>query len=243
MSESNFEWSEKNVDEFLYLITKNTNWVHSQLCEWKSEFKKSKEVKPDFEIIDYLFLPLKDKKVVSTVDAINYNGWDLNSPEWAIHSVRRLLDGLGFSVGDVDEKWGKIIKFKIENNGMLAYFEYGDAACWTELWKLQKVKPKEVLLTTSLDNKIVYEGGIFYAVHKREFTELQCRHKLGQPELWETALEMKVIDDYILNNKPVMVSLKEVLGSIPSTYINSGDTLVRNMCDYITAFFKNKINP
>ena len=40
---SKFEWNENTVDELLYHLTGKTKWVHSQMCEWKDEFKQSKQ--------------------------------------------------------------------------------------------------------------------------------------------------------------------------------------------------------
>ncbi len=136
--------------------------------------------------------------------------------------------------------------------------------------KLKEVKPKEVLLTTEDGVQLFERGELVIGIDRKTglvksgngnsigtwlngwYTtdKIPNPKDIDDPEVLKLVNERYALfykkeaaEEYILNNKPVMVSLSDVLRSIPFTYVNSGDTLVRNICDYITAFFKSKINP
>lgn len=79
MPETKFEWTDELVKEFMTYIFSPISTAQKLADKFINEFKKSKEVKPDYEIFNYRLWHNKDKE---------------------IFSVRRLSDNEVFSVGD-----------------------------------------------------------------------------------------------------------------------------------------------
>ncbi len=260
MSESNFKWTDALVAEYSLQSQPLTIW----------DFKRSKEVKPDYEILT--FKGNKDfygnhYEIWQKVGANKYRyykdnmgcTWDINEMlnnekgfsvkggQIFIDSVKRLSDGEVFSVGDVvvhktDGEINKAVikKFVIPQVlNHLIWFEYLDGKDYVkDLANFEKVKPKEVLLTN--DGVSIHEGDKFWYVNVIGNEYLLCENIApsvppSNPNYQKTCFSTEELaKSYILNNKPVMVALNEVMEAI-----RKGND---NTISIIKELFKSKIN-
>ncbi len=167
MSESKFEWDDSLAIEFLnYRMRYAGGFPHKTALE---EFKRSKEVKPDYEIISFkgnkdfygndyeIWQKVGNNKYRYYKDNMgctwdinemlnNEKGFSVKGGQIFIESVKRLSDGEVFKVDDYDERRGKILSFRIGKSYVSGICAVMGPNNELDISILQKVKPKEVPL-------------------------------------------------------------------------------------------------
>ncbi len=236
MSESKFKWDDKKVLEFIASF-QYFNPEHPNNIKQLEDFKKSKEVK-DYEIVSFRQISSGHIDVIDYKrSCLNINWW-LEDKTWEIHSVRRVVDGLVFSVDEITNK-GIITGFNTAFPKLVVYFENGLRYC--ALDEIQKVKPKEVLLTN--DGVSIREGDKFWYVNVIGDEYLLCENiapsmSPSNPNYSKTCFStVKLAKQYILENKPVLTSYSQIID-----FINS-DLWSEFEIQKLKEFFKSKINP
>lgn len=210
-----FEWTETLIREFAEWYRKTQGNCSAEMWgkDLFEEFKKSKEVKKDYEIQSFYD---NYKNVITWTSGgkfgmLNFHEWveDCLKLQYEIHSVKRLSDGVTFSIGDITN-FGKIEKFHLYNKEMIAEFEGGMRSAHFN--NLQKVEPKQKLFTCG--NFTIYEGddvwcvngGYFvfvkYGITKVIYDDLKYHCQFFKTE--------KEANDWVVWNKP-QLSLSEVM--------------------------------
>lgn len=231
MSESKFEWTDELVAEYSLQSQRLTLW----------DFKRSKEVK-DYEILSWNHYKTGG---ISTMPAMHIND------DCSIHSVRRVVDGEVFTVNSENCVSSTtylhppypnkpIRRFYITNGVMWCQFDEGNGVNdgVVGLNSIQKVKPKVPLFTT-FDNIDKYEGdSVWYVTHPLS-EPFYCSYLTKEipKSIVEYFNTNENAEAYILNHKPVMVSLKELNQFIERS--GTWQILQKN----IHNLFKSKINP
>lgn len=200
MENKKFEWDENKVDELLYHLTKKTRWVHSQMCDWKEEFKSS-QLPTEFEI--YGWIP-KDNVGYSVLLCGDYQSNLLAGYKIAL--VKRLSDGEMFSIGDEDKK-GIIKEFRLFNNILMVVVEGKSTGgtIITSLRKLSKVK-EPIPLFTTFDGKKIFENNEYFVVEKH----FEIGHGVGGDGYNHSGHVLKTFSTedaaktYIIYNKPCL---------------------------------------
>ncbi len=205
-----------------------------------------KEVKKDYEIRSFLntsqniLFKKTDSGIFESIPT-NYGYTEdvfLALSHMAIQSVKRLSDNATFWVGEIEGKWGKILKFKIENGGMLVYFEYRCASAWIELNKLVKLEPKQKPLLTTEEGIMVYNplqkiylagiGDINLSYHACNAASCSNNPKI---KYFHSEINR---DQWVKDNTSKMVTLKELLSLFNEEEIYPFGTFKNR----ITEFFK-----
>lgn len=185
MSKNKFEWTDELVENaVIYWLSKKSSVGFKESMEY---FKKSLEVKPDYEIISFIGKHGNNMRFVLCSESLQYI---LNNDEYCaytlrellgldynifikhnnkIEKVRRLSDGEVFCIDEIEGKWGKILKFEIRNDLMRAYFDYQDVSAWIELCHLVKEKPKQIILTTEEGIDVYEPNPPIYLTEKNKY--------------------------------------------------------------------------
>jgi len=177
---------------------------------------------------------------------------DMISIGHEIYSVKRVSDGETFSLRDICQSetgyvYCPIKRFFIKDELMYVQFDEGHGnndGCLT-INSIQKAKPKQVLFTDEFGNN-VYEGENVYSVRKVDWYDSDETFEahagsmsLGinrKKNVWWYFLSKQDKDRFILENKPIMVSYKEIADLAPN-HIKNQIFLVDTLKD----FFKSKI--
>ena len=161
---SEFKWTDDLLKEF---ISQNSAALKPFWLKRMEEFKASKQPKPEYEILEGIH-----------PNSTKHHKWltrECEQEGCKIHSVRRLSDGEVFAVGDgVDIKpkgygWTKtmepitIEKFKVNDDGMMAYF--GSLGYNLNRLVRKTQVPVPVLLTPSEIEKLQAINLLFYSSH------------------------------------------------------------------------------
>jgi hypothetical protein len=161
----NFQWTDELVKEFEIFYNKIDYAITGcdPIQKGIDQFKKSKEPKKEYEILEFITPYLGENDVIfkRTMDgdfSVLLNGFgDIvsemslsSNPVVRIHSVRRLSDGQIFTVGDIIVE-GIIISFHLTNIGMGV--QCGNVGCL-----LNEVSKVNRCLFTTEDGVPVYEG-------------------------------------------------------------------------------------
>ncbi len=163
----------------------------------------------------------------------------LNSSIHEIYSIQRHSDNEVFSIGDEflgDNERLTIESFKVHNNTIRLWAK--EEGGYFVLSEIQKVKPKVPLFKDELGNDIFYDIPIYY-VAKHSFTLGECTFKTapldGFREYYLYFLNKKDAEDYIISNKHITISYKEI-----KDFQNNNRK--GNMNPNLKDFFKSKIN-
>lgn len=153
---------------------------------------------------------------------------DVQEGTVCIHSVKRLSNNEVFTVGK-DEENGKITKIVIEDDVVFLYSVHDN---WVKLDHAKKVKQLTILLTTEEGVEITDRDQKIYFCNK-DFDKYDFRvgdlggglpgHKYFSTE--------EARDEYILQNKPITVFLKDLSDRI---------IFKEAQVDLLTSFFKSK---
>lgn len=160
--------------------------------------------------------------------------WLLKQPGVKINSVKRISDGEIFKVGDEIEEYGKIKDFYLLNDELLCTCDR-NIFCLSgiDFSKIKKVKQKLPLFTTQ-DGVKIFEHDHYFVVN-RDFMMGGMCNGLGwyNPKSGEKYFSTRdSAEEYILQNKPIQVSYKEINGFISPLKSNK-----------VYEFFKSKIKP
>jgi len=172
MSNAKFEWNEITVKEFIIFYNSHKDWITGidPIVSKMLEFKKSKEVKPDYEILSFIEKPeaveLGDKPLVLKVSLIpkiyKLEDYLKADSSFNINSVCRISDGEVFCLGD----------FVCEtintppSTWHITEFSLKDSRCFTcgvNINNIEKVKSKAPLFTTE-DGFDIYHNTKYWQV-------------------------------------------------------------------------------
>lgn len=233
--------------------SKDFKWTDELVIEYGLQVKSKIDILKDIEAFKASKQPTKDWEIVRLRDK-NGNVWESylhdGTPHFCggnydyviktkipftfdIESVRRISDNLVFKVGDKDGGGrGKIKNFLINDGKMCVSFENNCALYY--LNELRKGKPKEPLFTTA-DMKNIYEGDTYFYVNSN-FTVWEIICPIVAPannKYPETTFSTKeTAKQYILENKPISISYKELT-----------QNLLSSRWEDLRKFFKSKIQP
>jgi len=235
------------------------------------EFKRQKQQpSKDWEIVSFRHIYTKEN-IWSVGDDGNYciyksgalrysldrmlndNVASLKSGDIEIYEVRRISDGEVFKVGDVINYKGMLVRSWEGNNGCnITKFSIHEGYIYInghfpfhkdkKISDWEKVKPKLPLFTTS-DGVKKYLMDSYWSVSDEFYLCYSNAHPDFKPLHKRTFSSKEAAEQYILENKPISVSYKE---------LNMAIDLATNDRDYSTAnrmickmrdFFKSKINP
>lgn len=158
----------------------------------------------------------------------------LNDKKIIIHAVKRLLDGAVFTVGTLDEKCRKISMITIENNkDIILNFLNSTYCCFLENAELIK---RSILLITEDGISITDPHQLLWAVDKKflRYKKLNAQNCRQENDICFSSREARM--KYILHNKPVSISLQNLLNKISFNHQLSPAAI-----DTITAIFQQKI--
>jgi hypothetical protein len=222
----NKEFSQKDLMDFAVHFKYGDDKTITSALE---NFKKSKQISKEWEIVSCLS---KNAQYPHPYDPKICLGANIAADLCTIYSVRRLSDNEIFEVGE-QVNYGIIGAFYLSYDRMHVHFTSDGGAT---LASIEKVKSKEVLFTTA-DNVLNHVGDIYYKVYC-DFTYCQyVSTKNGNypKDYTDTCFSTKEkVDEYVLQNKPVMVSHKELLETMATT----GNGILNG----IKQLFKSKIN-
>ena len=205
---------EKEYEVISYLKSKN-----GDIYLFGTYYREVEPVKQDYEIQSFRSLIgniwiLKDNYYVTEgckhSNTIHRMLECLSKKTVDIYSVKRLTDGEVFTVWETQSQSGNITKFTIDEVGVLVHHFNGDILC---LDLVRKVKQPAILLTTE-DNVTVTDKHHQLLVLSCGFEKLDCLadyiSKFPNCKYFSTEAAR---DKYILQNKPVTVTLNEWLDS------------------------------
>ena len=232
------------ISDFNEMILQNTEFGGYRIFESAEKVKQptilKEPVKQDYEILSF--------KVTE-----NGNVWKLNEHglySWqgfnnthtllhmlkcvkeefiTIHSVKRLTDGEVFSIRDKEKAYGEIKFFLIVNEVM---FFGTDNVTW-ELEYAVKVKQPTILLTTEDGKEITESRQWVFCITPNDYCKFSSLAKDTHPETCKTFSTEAARDEYILQNKPVRITYKELFDRIDFD---------RSQSQLLTDFFKSKQN-
>lgn len=158
-----------------------------------------------------------------------------------IHSVKRISDGVVFSVGDeVDSTWGKqiITDFEIYKDvSMIVGFK----TCKNPLEKIRKLPERTKLFTTE-DGVDVFEGGEYWYLPTTRaadsFKPYKCTYASkgeATPMTWLYFSTEEKAKEYITLNKPVL-SLNDIL-----EVWYSGEDIKRQHLSHSSVFYRDSV--
>jgi hypothetical protein len=185
---------------------------------YENEHFESKQPKEDYEILSLIgqdgSVIYKSGYTYPECFQTLVNAKDV----FKINSVQRNTDMEVFSLDEITNL-GRIVKFEIYNNTMMyATFEGGLRSA--HISNLEKVKQREPLFTT-VDMKNMYEGdthfyvGEDYMIWERITPAISPANKNYAKGAFGT---IEAAKQYILENKPIQVSYKELeclLNTVP----------------------------
>jgi hypothetical protein len=190
----------------------NTAKIPKDVVENSNDWELIEEPKKDYEI-----LSVSDKD--GTVCSNDYVFLEslVKNQEWKIHSVKRLSDGVVFTVGDTvvnkgyEKSWVNVsIKRILFQNGKMGIVTNGDGTYWDGI--LCNFDHAKKPLFTTVDDKEVFIGERVYAVR------LNSGFTIWEPVLtniehdwdgYKVFSTKEAAGEYILMNKPVL-TLKEL---------------------------------
>lgn len=257
-SNKDFKWSEEMVGEFaMYWRDKVAPYSKDYINQAIDNFKdiKSKEVKPDYEILFFTdiynhgeyFKKGKDGMFTTSISNMPYKERDLIAHNFPIHSIKRLSDNEVFTIGDVLEdrlyKNYPIKEFILNYKGhevWLSIDTINHYGCALSVAKKVKPQPKVKLFTTE-DGVDIFDGYCYFSVSK-DFKLNGRNNGTGwyQPSTGEKYFSTKEkLDEYILHNKPIQLSLNQINEVISNGRRNPN---YQNIEGYLKDYFKQKIN-
>ncbi len=210
-----------DCSEGLNIKFENINKLIDLLCEVEEEIKVVEPVKQDYEIQSFKngkgdIFEKTDKGNFTTYNSENTYSLDrmiegIQVYATTIHSVKRLTDGEVFTVGDKIEFNGTIGSFYIDRNNLMGI----NAGRTLQLEDAVKVKQPTILLATEDGKTITDKKENVYILNTDGFwtRELQFSSiifSLPNRKYFSTEAAM---DEYILQNKPITVTLKEWFAS------------------------------
>jgi len=252
MSDSKeFKWDDSLVLEYIdnLLLSQLGRGMLNGVNDKMYAFKQSKQVAvPEYEIMAFVdhctTNPDGSKRIVEWKDYYEHctkeewlKNWLVN--DFKIHSVKRVSDSEVFSIDDEDKTYGKIIGFQfIQNDAFLyANCEQGEHTRFIAINYLEKAKPNQVLFTTEDGVEIHKNEKYFYVDsnwHVHTFTPKEgVKFNIVESR---TFWHKEKLNEWLLENKPIMVSYKEIADLAPN-HIKNQIFLVDTLKD----FFKSKI--
>jgi len=222
MSNDTFKWNDGLVKDMIYrkLPIPEHYWNNLQKCldEFKASHTPKKEDagrERDWEITSLKYLTNGEIYPFSVIPT---------DDKFIIYSVRRLSDGVVFSVGDQLVKWGKIVSFKIQcDKWMLAVFDRPDIPAHVFIEDFEKLPPERSKLFTTEDGVDVYENDRVWFVNylfkidfydfvdnKTGHRELELKHFPGIYKYFSTEEKAK---EYVNMNKPCL-SVNDVVHNV-----------------------------
>lgn len=266
-----FQWDEDSVIWAIYQMPKDISIydLREYLREFKNKKRKEKDIPKPLGPVHWQIVSFKGKYEFYGNDSemwVSDNGKDfkyyrctlgktydleillndeyhysVKGGQIAIHSVKDLVRDITFTVGDICTD-GKIERF---------YFSCGylmidtDKCTCLSLPYLQKVNPKVPLFTTD-KNEPVYYMDKYWVVTDLGFVKEWFCAKMelsGKNPYNKYFLTEKEADEYILLNKPIQISFKELNGIINRPCNIRDYETVDNTVLEIKDFFNSKINP
>lgn len=208
-----------------------------------------KKHKPEWEILSF-----KDKirpfvlPVSEIPSCYKIEDYTKSNSSFTIHSVKRLSDGEEFCVGQICEStsvkgyvYKPIKRFFIKDNLMYVQLDegYGNNDGCITINSIKKHIPKA--LFTTEDGVEITNGDKFYFVHddfKSPIENFACAGFFNRQgtKFFSTK---KAAEEYILLNKPIQVSYKEILEVFTRRKRWPDEVIGRDVKD----FFQSKINP
>lgn len=161
-----FSWTDETVKEFVTDLLRNGFY---DIPKHVADFKASKQLKPEWEILSYLSTNISDMpaRIIFPMDG-DWNYAVLHN--YPINAVKRLSDGEVFKIGEVvefDERRYDILEFKIEGEVwmMVKYSPSG----FRNILNLEKYKP--ILFTTEDSVPVYANDKILYVDDNFEIDE------------------------------------------------------------------------
>lgn len=232
-----FQWTDELVKEFADNHIKG--WVLKNTERELSEFKKSKEVKPDYVILS--FLNKSQNIVLSKRENGRFKSVQrevgvseemlLALPHMSLHSIKRYFDNEVFTIGDMG-MISCIESFVINDNQM---YVKEVLVAWSPLNILKKIKP---ILFTTEDGVDIFHCDYYYLLNTLNWTytknnTINTYYPNEYPFL--NFSSEGIAKEYIFTNKPILVSYNELV-----PFLEQGSSILRNKT--ITDFFKSKVN-
>lgn len=213
---SDFKWDDSLIKEFLSKVH-----ITMPLDNLLEEFKKSKEVKPEYEILSFYYQTGKRNLAYKISNGYFVHDTcpigkeeEMLKSAWSIHSVKRLSDGETFCVGDKVFIGGDNLEIKsfCVSDGIM-YIETPK----NNMWAFANIAKARTALFTTEDGKDIFEGDVWTSVQKSTFDILTpCYFKHTRPEKWLAFSTYEAAKEYVLNNKPCL-SLNELISEIRKT--------------------------
>jgi len=218
----NFKWDDDLVNEFMH---KYHNKVMREPSALIAEFKASKQPKREWEILSF-----KDKEhqycgawVKQPDGLFRRSGFStfleshlIENNCFVIHSVKRLVDGEVFTVGDRfsnDEGYYSehtIVRFELDKNTMqVIHGNYGE---YYELSQLSKAPQPKPLLFKTFDGVDMYAGMYSWYIGD-DFKVKATGELIGSDTNYNNLKHFSTrekAEEYILLNKPILC-LKDIM--------------------------------
>lgn len=192
------KYAQKVIDGSL-AIPKSALW---------DDFVKSNEPVREWEILEYL---LEHSQLIGHYCA------------GKIKSVKRLSDGIVFSVGDITHA-GEITSFEIQGQNMIAKgsdFE----------WHINQLEKDKLPLFITTDGKPVYEGDAFWQIYSGwGMTQPKLYRANNQDKIQyvQTFSTEQAAQEYITLNKPCLSvsDVTKIAGQYPENYFKNTPHIV-----------------